>query len=216
MKASSTKPLMEQILDQFFNLVDRNFRGQLTEAMDSSLINLLNTANKTVFNKFNISPTDKEYFIAGSARLYLDTELRNAFNVNESLGDLDIIIPDKELWVNAGLEKEYNEGGVYKVPGTVIEVFTEWKPQIADPEKFKDKNVRSTEEILADANLNKGYYFMPLRDIVDYKTILDREKERQVVKAITSYIDGSSAEKVGILKKLINILGIDNAKSFFS
>jgi hypothetical protein len=213
---SSNNPLIEQILDQFFNLVDRNFRGQLTEAMDSSLINLLNTANKTVFDKFNILPTDKEYFIAGSARLYLDTELRDAFNINESLGDLDIVIPSKELWVNAGLEKEYNEGGIYKVPGTAIEVFTEWKPQVADPDKFKDKNVRSTDIILSDANLNKGYYFMPLRDIVDYKTILGREKERQVVKAIASYIDGNPAEKIGILKKLIKILGVNNAKSFFS
>lgn len=216
MKISSSTYIREEILPNILELLDKQFKGSINESIDPALSKLLDTADKRVFEKFGIDPLEKKYFIAGSARLHLDTKLKDVFGINEPLGDLDIIIPDRNLWVNAGLEEEYDTNGIYNVPGTVIEVFAEWKPQVADPKKFKDQNVRSTQEILKSANLNQGYYYMALKDIVDYKTILSREKEKQIVTAIKAFLDGSGGDKVNILRKIIGILGINNAKSFFS
>jgi len=210
--------LYEVLIPKFLTQVDEDFRGDLNEGeMDPGLVSLLGQADKAVFEKFKIKPSDKKYFIAGSARLHLDNELKDAFKVTENIGDLDIVIPDKQVWLDAGFSEEEANKGIYRPEEYPdIEVFTEWKPQIADPGKFKDKNVRDSMAILSDSTLNKGYYFMPLKDIVDYKTILDRPKEQEIIKAINQYLKGTPEEKISVLKQIIGILGgKEQARTFF-
>jgi hypothetical protein len=47
----------------------------LTEELGGGLAPLLKEANTVIFQKFNINPEDKVYFISGSARLYLYPDL---------------------------------------------------------------------------------------------------------------------------------------------
>ena len=67
-----------------------------------------------IFKKFRILPNNKSYFIAGSARLYLYPKLRDAFGLTGTIGDLDLVIPNEQLWVNAGLQEELKNGGIKK------------------------------------------------------------------------------------------------------
>ena len=141
--------LKEVFLREFWAELEEDL--QLDEAIDPGLSKLLGEANKIVFEKFGIRKSDKVYFIAGSARLYLYPELRDAFKLKGSIGDLDIVIPDKEIWKKAGLEKELQAGGIYRPTSDgSIEVFTEWNPAKAGGQ-YADTQVRSTEEILQSA-----------------------------------------------------------------
>lgn len=185
----------------------------LDEAPNSGLVNLLGMANELIFKKFKINPSDKKYFIAGSGILYAYQELRDAFNLSGNIGDLDIIIPDKELWVNAGLEKEWNNG-VYRPNGNdSIEVFNVW-----DPRKVKDAygnlNVRSTDEIMTKLVKINGYYFMGLQDVIDYKVALNRDKEREIVNLAYQYSNGKISKKV-FLRTIAKTIGMDKTKELF-
>ena len=189
---------------------------QLDEAIDPGLSKLLDEANEIVFEKFGIRKSDKVYFIAGSARLYLYPELRDAFNLKGSIGDLDIVIPDKEIWRKAGLEKELQAGGIYRPTSDgSIEVFTEWNPAKAGGQ-YADTKVRSTDEILQSASPVGGYYYMSFFDVMDYKTKLGREKEKEVVDLIGKYREGSIKDKREFLRQIVNSIGANQAKELFA
>jgi hypothetical protein len=205
--------LKEVLLKEFWGELEKDL--QLDEAIDPGLSSLLSQANKIIFEKFGIRPSEKKYFIAGSARLYLYPELRDAFGLKGSIGDLDIVIPDKNLWVKAGLEKELKAGGIYRPTSDgSIEAFTEWNPSKAGGQ-YKDTQVRSTEEILQNASPVGGYYYMSFMDVMDYKTKLGREKEKEVVNLILKYRQGSFKDKREFLRQIVNSIGANQAKELF-
>jgi hypothetical protein len=113
-------------LKEFWSILEKDL--VINEA-DSGLGGLIQQANELIFNKFGINPSDRVYYIAGSARLYLYPTLREAFNLTSEIGDLDIVIPDKQHWINAGLEDQWNAGGIYRPEGNnEIEAFNTWDP----------------------------------------------------------------------------------------
>jgi len=206
--------LKEVFLKEFWNEFEKNF--QLDEVINSSLSNLLQEANTLIFNKFNIKPSEKKYFIAGSARLYIYPELREIFNLTGRIGDLDIVIPDKNLWDSAGLGKEFQAEGIYRpASNNSIEVFTVWDPSKAGGQ-YADVQVRPTSEILQGSTQVGGYYYMSFMDIIDYKTLLNRDKEKEVIKLIIQYKNGSFKDKREFLRQILNTIGEENYKNLFT
>lgn len=197
-------------LDEFWGGIEEQLLTEVGE--DAGLSSLLGEANQVVFKTFNINPKERVYFIAGSARLYLHPELRDYFGL-KPIGDLDIIVPEEQLWVNAGLTNAWNNNGIYR-PTNEIEVFNLWLPAKAGGQ-YADTQVRDTKTILASATFVNGYYFMPIRDIVDYKLKLSREKEAVVVNLVTKYMKGGQ-DKMDILKNIISLIGKENTKALFA
>lgn len=184
-------------LENFFQELQEEI--SINEEVDPNLQKLLDIADEIVFKKFGINPKDKVYFIAGSAALYLYPELRAQFDLRGTIGDLDIVIPDPKYWKQAGLEGQT----IYRPKEDKrIEAFTKWDPAKAGGE-YANVDVRSTSTILNNAVQTNGYWFMPLRDILDYKLKLDRVKEKDIVNLIKSYQGGSQAEKIKFLRDLL-------------
>jgi hypothetical protein len=205
--------LKEIYLKEFWTQVSEDL---LSEVDSSALNSLLTNANDIIFKKFNINPKDKVYFISGSARLYLYPKLRDAFGLSGTIGDLDIVIPNEELWVKAGLTNELKNGGIYRpTKDGSIEAFTIWAPQKAGGQ-YANVKVRSTDEILNDADLINGYYYMNMWDVAEYKTKLGREKEQEIVNLINQYQNSNIENKTNFLRKIVNILGINSTKEFLS
>jgi len=204
--------IKEVILKEFWKDIDSE--SQLSEDSDVALTSLLDKSRVIIFDKFKIEPSMKEYFIAGSARLYLHKNLRDAFGLTGNIGDLDIVIPNKEIWYNAGLEKEWNAGGIYR-PTTdgSIEAFNIWDPRKAGSQ-YGDFTVRPTTDILADSTYINGFYFMSLQDIVDYKTNLSRDKEQDILTLIARYQQGNLNDRADLLKRVVNLIGLDKTKEF--
>jgi len=201
----------EVLLKEFWKNVQEDL---VVESSDSGLKELISRANEIIFAKFKIKPTDKVYSIVGSARLYLYPTLREAFNLTGGIGDLDMVIPNKELWIQAGLEENWNKGGIYRpTDDGSIEAFNLWDPAKAGG-AYADVSVRSTPQIVADSTLINGYYFMSLEDIMDYKTKLGRDKEQDVVSLITQYQKSNIDNKKSLIKKMIQIIGVNNTKQF--
>jgi hypothetical protein len=197
-------------INGLFDIIDEIFLREkfLKEAFDPDLVELLGLANKQVFEKFKINPSEKKYFIAGSAKLYTEDSLKQAFNIeNVKLGDMDIIIPDRSIWENAGLGDKYNTR--YE-PSDKIEVFSIWDPRRSG-EKYSNLNVRDTNEILQDAMMVDGYWFMSLQDVLDYKIQMDREKEKELNKYVKAYQAGN---KIDALKRIIQALGPEKTRAF--
>lgn len=207
----------------------------LTEVDATNINQLLSEANLLVFEAFGIKPSQSgEYFIAGSARLFKNPMLLKVLNqIDKSfplvIGDLDIVVPDKEKWKTLyknytdpnseflkklaqkigeknieGVMNKFKEGwellgdNIYR-PGSSkkglglskndIEVFSEWKPQLAAVGRY-DVNVRPTKEILKNSVQIGGYNYMSVRDVIDYKWQLGREKEKEILDLIGKYIRG--------------------------
>lgn len=208
--------LSEIYIKEFFL---KEFWGNVSEDLlnevDTSGINaLLSKADELIFKKFRILPNNKSYFIAGSARLYLYPKLRDAFGLTGTIGDLDLVIPNEQLWVNAGLQEELKNGGIYRpTKDGSIEAFTVWDPSKAGG-SYADVKVRPTDEILASADLIEGYYYMSMADVADYKTKLSRDKEQEVVNLINQYKESSGEDKHGFLRQIIHSIGLNNAREF--
>lgn len=205
--------LQEVILKEIWQELEEEL--QLDENVDAGLASLLKEADKIVFEKFGIDHTKPgTYFIAGSARLYLFPELREIFNLKGTLGDLDIIIPDKNLWIKAGLKNELSKGGIYRPTSDgSIEVFTEWNPSKAGG-AYADTQVRSTAEIMRSSNSIGGYYYMSLADVIDYKVKLGRDKEQEVVSLVKQYLNGDIKDKKEFLRLVVQTVGKENARKF--
>lgn len=197
------------VLNKLFTTIEENL---LIDESNDSLNNLLKSANDLVFKKFNISPKDKSYVIVGSARLYLYPTLRETFGLHGNIGDLDIVIPDKNLWINAGLENEWNNGGIYRPQeNTNIEVFNVWNPALSGKE-YSTVKVRPTNIIMNNLSNIGGYNYMSLYDIIDYKTAMSRDKEKDIVSLITHYQNSNINDKSSLLKKIVQTIGMSNTK----
>ena len=204
-----TETYLKLALEEFWKQIEVDYMSE--EDMDPQLGKLLKVADKLVFEKFGIDKSDKVYFICGSARLYLYPKLREAFGLKSTIGDLDMVIPDKNLWKKAGIDdtvyrpsKEYN-----------IEAFDTWDPSKAGGD-YADVSVRSDQEILKDSSPVGGYYFMSLLDIVDYKMKMAREKEKDVVKLFGQYLESPVKNRIAFLKKMADIIGFEETKEFIS
>lgn len=201
----------EVLLKEFWRGVQEDL---VVESSDSGLKELIGRANELIFAKFKIKPTEQVYSIVGSARLYLYPTLREAFNLTGGIGDLDMVIPNKELWIQAGLEENWNKGGIYRPTNDgSIEAFNIWDPAKAGG-AYADVSVRPTPQIVSDSTLINGYYFMSIEDIMDYKTKLSRDKEQDVVSLITQYQKSNMDNKKSLIKKMIEIIGVNNTKQF--
>ena len=208
----------EFTLREFCNAISEEFG--INENASSDLTKLTDVANDVVFKRFNIKPSDKVYFISGSARLYLSEGIRKLFNLTKPVGDLDIVIPDKQIWIDAGLEEEYNRGVFKPVDDGSIEVFHVWDPSLGGDDAYAHVKVRSESEIMNDLTQQGGYWFMSLYDVIDYKISLNRDKERDIVQLIGNYSEamksGDKKLKMNILKKIITGLGREEANKFFA
>ena len=203
--------IKEFFLKEFWGNVSEDL---LNEVDTTGIDALLRRADELIFKKFRILPNNRSYFIAGSARLYLYPKLREAFGLEGTIGDLDLVIPNEELWVNAGLQEELQKGGIYRpTQDGSVEAFTIWDPSKAGG-TYADVRVRSTSEILANADLIDGYYYMSMSDVADYKTKLSREKEQEVVNLINQYKESSTEDKHSFLRQIIKAIGLNNAKEF--
>jgi len=205
--------IREFFLKEFWGNISEDL---LNEVDTSGIEPLLVKADELIFKKFGIVPNNKSYFIAGSARLYIYPKLRDAFELSGDIGDLDIVIPNEEFWVNAGLTEELKNGGIYRpTQDGSIEAFTIWDPSKAGG-SYASVKVRPTNEILADADLINGYYYMNMADVADYKTKLSRDKEQEVVNLINSYKESNNEDKYSFLKLIVKAIGLDNTKEFLS
>lgn len=197
------------VIDEFWDGLEEDL--QMVNS-DTTLKALIQQANELVFKKFNINPSDTNYTIVGSARLYLYPQLRDVLGLDGNIGDLDIVIPDKNLWIQAGLEDNWNADGIYR-PTENIEVFSVWDPSRAGGE-YSDIQVRSTQEVIKNSTPINGYNFMSLQDIIDYKISMNRDKEQDIVNLISTYQDSGSSDKIELLKKMTDVIGIDKTKEF--
>ncbi len=210
--------LSEIYIKEFFL---KEFWGNLSEDLLSEVDTagiepLLRRADELIFKKFRILPNNRSYFIAGSARLYLYPKLREAFGLEGTIGDLDLVIPNEEIWINAGLQDELNKGGIYRpTQDGSVEAFTVWDPSKAGG-SYADVRVRSTSEILADADEINGYFYMSMADVADYKTKLSREKEQEVVNLINQYKESNTEDKHSFLRQIIHAIGLNNAREFLT
>jgi len=201
----------EIVLKEFWKTVEEDL---IIEGEDSGLKELIQQSNTIIFEKFKINPKDKRYSIVGSARLYLYPTLREAFNLTGTIGDLDMVIPNKEDWINAGLEENWNKGGLYRPTNDgSIEAFNVWDPARAGG-AYADVQVRSTPDIIRDSTNINGYYFMSIQDIMDYKTKLGREKEKEVVALIDQYQKSNTNNRKEFLKRIVRLIGLQKTKEF--
>jgi len=205
-----TEAYNKVILEEFWGNLEE---GLIVEA-DGGLKGLISQANDVIFKKFGLKPTDEGYSIVGSARLYLYPQLREAFGLEGSIGDLDMVIPNKKDWMNAGLEENWNKGGIYRpTDDGSIEAFNVWDPSRAGGQ-YADVQVRSTQEVVRSSTNVNGYNFMALADIIDYKMSMNREKEQDIVSLITAYQQSGSSNKMELLKRMAKVIGIDATKQF--
>jgi len=210
--------LRETMLQRFAEDVEKSVAGSVT--VPSSLGSLLKEANTAVFDKFDVEPKDKKYFIAGSARLYLYPTLTDVLSLKSVPADLDIVISDTTAWSNfikANSQDPNLDSSKYIFrPDDKIEAFKEWKPQIAVSNKgeVKDTSVRSTSQIQSDAKLVAGYYFMSMYDILDYKLQLNRDKEQQISQYLLSYhTEKNTTKKQEIANTILDAFKGDESQS---
>lgn len=204
----------EVLLKEFWKGVQDDVIAEEGSYSGSGLKELIGRANELIFAKFQVKPTEKVYSIVGSARLYLYPTLREAFNLTGNIGDLDMVFPNKQNWINAGLEENWNKGGIYRPTNDgSIEAFNVWDPSRAGG-AYADVQVRPTPQVIADSTLINGYFFMSLEDIMDYKTKLSRDKEQDVVGLINAYQKGNWNNKKALIKKMIEMIGLNNTKQF--
>lgn len=198
-----------------------------TVSMSPRLRLLLKKAQPTVFEPFGIDPSEKKYFIAGSARLYLYPGLVKLMNL-KPIGDLDIIIPNNKYWEdledyvkkypNDNVSPEEIEMRRYTpTEDSDIEVFDKWLPKF-DEEASGDFEVRDTLTILKNSKNIEGYYFMSFYDVLNYKMTLKREKELPIINLLMKYKEGTSHEKHNIKRKIMSLLGnnSDDTNDFLS
>jgi len=198
------------ILEEFWNVLE----AEMVVESNGDLDSLITKADELIFEKFKIEPNERKYCIVGSARLYLYPKLRDAFGLSSSIGDLDLVIPNKQDWVNADLIDNWNSGGIYRPTNDgSVEAFNVWDPSKAGGE-YADVKVRSTSEVIRNATQVNGYFFMSLFDIVDYKMSMNREKEQDIVKLISSYQKSGTTNKIELLRRMAKIIGLDATKEF--
>jgi len=150
-------------------------------------------------NGFELSIGDLDVVIPNQSEW--DTLYRNYTTDSEFIKKLGSKIGEKNIpKVVEQFKKQWDKynGEVYR-PGKGglnlvdkdIESFTSWRPELAKAKGVKDFKVRGTEKILSDAVSVGGYNYMSIYDVLDYKTHLNRDKEKKIVELIQTFIKGN-------------------------
>ena len=121
----------------------------------------------------DIKPED-DAIICGSAILY-------AKKINEKIRDMDIMITNQEVWHR--LLKKYP---LQKSNSTDEEVIIWANGKIEIKDTFLSKYDFVFDE-LNDVEIIDGIRFLSLQKVKDYKIILNRKKDQQVLKLIETY-----------------------------
>jgi hypothetical protein len=206
----------------------------LLEEGNTKLDALIQEAEKVVFSNFGIDSSEKKYFIAGSARLYLYPGLIDFINeLTEKMGkeygpqppktpsepgDLDIVIPSKEDWIKL----KNNVSG--KVDTDVFE--SNFNKKIFRPNElgltnmdieafdewapqraggeYSNTKVDDTRNILNRATKFNDHYFMNMYDVINYKFQMGRTKDLKIAQLINSYITRREKRSKGDLFKILS------------
>jgi hypothetical protein len=204
--------LKEVLVNEVWGEIEESL--QIDEAITGKLSSLLKQADELIFEPFGITKDDhKKYLVSGSGRLYLYPAIRKAFELTEP-GDLDLVIPGKQEWVNLKNYLQKNgtwekhksnyEKGIYR-PSNEIEAFKAWNPP--------GISVGSTDQILANSSVVDGYSFMSFRDIVDYKMKLSRPKEESITKLLLKYKNETTPEaKEEIIDGILKLVGKEDTE----
>jgi hypothetical protein len=189
--------------------------GLFQEEGDSKLNQLLEIANLFIFEAFGISPDQEgKYFISGSARLFKHPRLLNVLhdhdpNFELTIGDLDVVVPGEKEWKT--LYNNYTNKDskfikklrkkIGKSPEEIKNVFlkqeSNWKKGIYRP--------GNGDGGLRDAVNVGGHYYMNIYDVFDYKSKLNRDKEKKIVEFLKQYL--SSDETPENAEKLFRQIG---------
>lgn len=177
---------------------------------------LLKVLNKLDKN-FSLTIGDLDVLVPGEEdwqtlyKNYTNPDSEFLKKLSKKVGEKNIpIVMDrfKKQWEQHG-GKIYRPGGSkdgLKLSKSDIEAFDVWEPSRI--KGAKDVNVRSTEEILKDAVKIGGYYYMSIYDIFDYKSKLNRDKEKKIVEKLKKFLNGSQTpqESEKLFKDVYNIL----------
>lgn len=136
-----------------------------------------------------------EFVIAGSGRLWAD-------GITPRLSDLDLLVrPRSETWRRAMelafehalifdtaplRSSAYTGDKIARLYGGVIEVCQTWLLPGSD-----------TEALLKGADVIDGLKYLSLADVVAYKRMLNREKDRADLQAISAYFDSDRSAPPG-------------------
>lgn len=213
--------LYESLLRDFCEDLEKSLM-EASVSPSSKLRSFLSQANEYVFKPFGLKPSQQQYFIAGSARLYLYPELVKALQLKD-IGDLDVVVPNNKHW-NDLEQYVKNYPSDYVTPEEIelrrytptqdelIEVFDKWLPKY-DEESTGNFEVRDTNTILKNARNLGGYYYMSFYDIIDYKFALKRSKEKPIIDMLIQYRNGDESTKQTIKKQLMALLGNDSQEA---
>lgn len=190
----------------------------LLEEGNGKLDVLIQEAERVVFTNFGIDSSEKKYFIAGSARLYLYPGLVDFVNdLTEKMdkeygpqapktptepGDLDIVIPGKDNWdnlkenVSGKVDMEAFESNFSKKIFRPNELgLTKMDVEAFDvwaPQRaggeYANTKVDDTRNILNRATKFNDHYFMNMYDVINYKFQMGRAKDLKIAQLINSYI----------------------------
>ena len=101
----------------------------------------------------------------------------------------NLFLKQESNW-KKGIYRPGNGDGGMNLVDTDIEAFTTW-----DPSKTKDakdiKLKRNQEDFLRDAVNIDGHYYMNIYDVFDYKSKLNRDKEKKIVEFLKKYLSGA-------------------------
>lgn len=225
----------EMIIRDAWNKLEEAFNETvLLEEGNGKLGALIKEADKVVFKNFGIDPSEKKYFIAGSARLYLYPGLVDFINdlaekvekqygpqppkTPSEPGDLDIVIPGKEDWntlknnLSGKVDMENFESNFNKKIFRPNELgLTQMDIEAFDewaPQRaggqFSNTKVSSTKDILNRATAFNGYYFMNMYDIINYKFQMGRGKDLKIAELIMNYMRRKEGRSKEDLFKIIS------------
>ena len=200
-----------------------SYEPELLNEIDSKLSNGLDSLDEYILSPLGIDPGDSgKYFIAGSSVLYVYDELRGLFDYNEAkhqLGDVDVIIPTNTTVMVEGVEQRVwdmdllsGSNGNYRttINGIEIELFDVWDPSRGGDD-YSDVKVSSTEDILRNATKFASHWFMSFKDVIDYKSQMNRGKESDILKIYSDFNNFSKLGKMKFLIKVVDLIGMKHA-----
>lgn len=101
----------------------------------------------------------------------------------------NIFLKQESNW-KKGIYRPGNGDGGMNLVNADIEAFDVWDPsQTKDAKDFKSD--RKQEDFLRDAVNVGGHYYMNIYDVFDYKSKLNRDKEKKIVEFLKKYLSGA-------------------------
>ena len=123
---------------------------------------------------------------------YINTDSKFIQEVSQKIGKSpeeikNVFLKQESNW-EKGIYRPGNGDGGMNLVNTDIEAFTTWDPSRA--KGAKDMSVRDQNQILKDSVNVGGHYYMNIYDVFDYKSKLNRDKEKKIVQFLQQYLSG--------------------------